>query len=172
MLTVSDLKEACEAIEREHGSDGNVIIQIRDTEGSLINGTYAESMTRDSSGTLYLRGCCNGERYPKTGANQSYSLEDVEKTIQKIKTIEYDSYGTYVLLVSPDIKERVENSVKLPENVQLRTSPFVEENKAYLLRVGDDIIKPRIGFDSRKECPGYDEVFGCAHCTEEHCEYY
>lgn len=47
MLTVSDLKEACEAIEREYGSDGNVIIQIRDAKGSLINGTYAESMTRD-----------------------------------------------------------------------------------------------------------------------------
>ena len=171
MLTISDLKEACEAIEREYGSDANVIVQIRDAEGSLMNGTYAESMTRDSSGTLYLRGCV-GESHLKTGANQSYSLEDVEKTIQKIRTIEYDSYSTYALLVSPDIKERVENSVKLPENVQLRTSPFVEENKAYLLRVGDDIIKPRIGFDSRKECPGYDEVFGCAHCTEEHCEYY
>lgn len=171
MLTVSDLKEACEAIEREHGSDGNVIIQIRDTEGSLINRTYAESMARDSSGTLYLRG--HRKDCVKTGMKQSYSLKDVsEEVIEKIKTIEYDSYGTYVLLVSPDIKERVENSVKLPENVQLRTSPFVEENKAYLLRVGDDIIKPRIGFDRRKECPGYDEVFGCAHCTEEHCEYY
>lgn len=63
MLTVSDLKEACEAIEREYGSD-----------------------------------------------------------------------GTYVLLVSPDAKERIGDSIKLPDNVQLRTSPFVEENKAYLLR--------------------------------------
>lgn len=171
MLTVSDLKEACEAIEREYGSDANVIIQIRDAKGSLVNGTYAESMSRDSSGTLYLRGCV-GERSPKTGLRQSYSLEDVEKTIQKIRTIEYDSYSTYVLLVSPDIKERVEKTVELPENVQLRTSPFVEENRAYLLKVGEDIIKPRIGFDLRDECPGYDEVFGCAHCTAEHCEYY
>lgn len=171
MLTISDLKEACEVIEREYGSDANVIIQIQDAEGSLINGTYAESMSRDSSGTLYLRGYGRGTS-PKTGADQSYSLEDVEKTIQKIKTIEYDSYCTYALLVSPDMKERVENSVKLPENVQLRTSPFVEENKAYLLKVGEDIIEPRIGFDLREECPGYDEVFGCAHCTAEYCEYY
>lgn len=171
MLTVSDLKEACEMIEREYGSDGNVIIQIRDTEGSLINGTYAESMTRDSSGTLYLRGCVR-ERYLKTGLRQSYSLEDVDKTIQKIRTIEYDSYSTYVLLVSPDMKERVEKTVELPENVQLRTSPFVEENRAYLLKVGEDIIKPRIGFDLREECPYYDEDLGCSECAAKHCDYY
>lgn len=73
MLTVSDLKEACEAIEREYGSDGNVIIQIRDAKGSLINGTYAESMTRDSSGTLYLRGYGRGSR-SKTGLHHSYPL--------------------------------------------------------------------------------------------------
>lgn len=171
MLTISDLKEACEAIEREYGSDANVIIQIRDTEESLISGTYVESMSRDSSGTLYLRGCA-GERCPKTGLHQSYSLGDVEKTIQKIKTIEYDSYNTYVLLVSPDMKERVEKQVNLPENVQLRTSPFVEENKAYLLKVGEDIIKPRIGFDRREECPYYDEDLGCSECAAEHCDYY
>lgn len=171
MLTVNDLKEACEAIEREHGSDGNVIIQIRDTEGSLINGTYAESMTRDSSGTLYLRG--HRKDYIKTGMKQSYSLKDIaEEAIKTIKTIEYDSYGTYVLLVSPNTKERVENSVKLPENVQLRTSPFVEENKAYLLKVGEDIIKPRIGFDLREECPYYDKDLGCSECAAEHCDYY
>ena len=171
MLTVSDLKEACEAIEREHGSDGNVIIQIRDTEGSLINGTYAESMTRDSSGTLYLRG--HRKDCVKTGMKQSYSLKDVvEEVAEKIKTIEYDSYSIYVLLVSPDTKEQIGDSIKLPDNVQLRTSPFVEENKTYLLRVGTDIIKPRIGFDRREECPKHDEVFGCADCTAEHCDYY
>lgn len=64
MLTISDLKEACEVIEREYGSDANVIIQIRDAEGYLINGTYAESMSRDSSGTLHLRGCV-GESHLK-----------------------------------------------------------------------------------------------------------
>lgn len=118
MLTVSDLKEACEAI---------------------INGTYAESMTRDSSGTLYLRG--HRKDCIKTGMKQSYSLKDIaeEEVINKIKTIEYDSYGTYVLLVSPDTKERIGDSIKLPDNVLLRTSPFVEENKAYLLRVGTDM---------------------------------
>lgn len=123
MLTISDLKEACEAIEREYGSDGNVIIQIRDAEGSLINGTYAESMSRDSSGTLYLRGCV-GESHLKTGTNQSYSLEDVEKTIQKIKTIEYDSYNTYVLLVSPDIKERVEKNSRTSRKCSTSDKPI------------------------------------------------
>lgn len=171
MLTVSDLKEACEAIEREYGSDANIIIQIRDAEGSLINGTYAENMSRDSSGTLYLRG--HRKDCVKTGMKQSYSLKDVGgEVIEKIKTIEYDSYGTYVLLVSPDAKERVEKQVNLPENVQLRTSPFVEENKAYLLRVGTDIIKPRIGFDRREECPYYEEDLGCSECAAEHCDYY
>ena len=171
MLTVSDLKEACEAIEREYGSDGNVIIQIRDAKGSLINGTYVESMTRDSSGTLYLRG--RRKDCVKTGMKQSYSLKDVEEeAIEKIKTIEYDSHGTYVLLVSPDTKERIGDSIKLPDNVLLRTSPFVEENKAYLLRVGTDIIKPRIGFDRREEYPRYDEMFGCSECAAEHCDYY
>ena len=171
MLTVSDLKEACEAIEREYGSDGNVIIQIRDTEGSLINGTYAESMTRDSSGTLYLRG--HRKDCVKTGMKQSYSLKDIaEEAINKIKTIEYDSYNTYVLLVSPDTKERIGDSIKLPDNVLLRTSPFVEENKAYLLKVGEDVLKPRIGFDRREECPYYEEDLGCSECAAEHCDYY
>lgn len=39
MLTIRDLKEICEVIEREYGSDGNIIIQIRDEKESLINGT-------------------------------------------------------------------------------------------------------------------------------------
>lgn len=171
MLTVSDLKAACEVIEREHGSNGNIVIQIRDAEGSLINGTYVESTSRDSSGTLYLRGYGRGSR-SKTGLHHSYPLEDIEKVIQKIRTIEYDFYNTYNLVVSPDMKEQVKNSVKLPENIKLMTSPFVEKNKAYLLKVGTDIIKPRIGFDRREECPNYDEVFGCADCTAEHCNYY
>ena len=69
------------------------------------------------------------------------------------------------------LKERIGDSIKLPDNVLLRTSPFVEEDRAYLLRVGEDILKPRIGFDRREECPEYDEVFGCADCTAEHCDY-
>lgn len=81
-------------------------------------------------------------------------------------------FDSTVLLVSPDMKKRIEDSIKLPDNVRLRTSPFLEGNKAYLLRAENDIIKPRIGFDRREECPEYDEVFGCADCAAEHCDYY
>lgn len=171
MSTISDLKEICEVIEREYGADGNIVIQIRDADGSLINGTYVESMSRDSSGTLYLRGYGRGSR-SKTGLCQSYSLEEIEKTIQKIRTTEYDFYNTYNLMVSPDMKEQVKNSVKLPENIKLMASPFVEKNKAYLLKVGEDILKPRIGFDRRAECPYYDKDLGCSECAAEHCDYY
>jgi len=54
MITVSELKEACEKIEREWGSDSKVCIQIRNEDGSLINGDYCLSLFRDADGTLFL----------------------------------------------------------------------------------------------------------------------
>lgn len=114
MLTIRDLEEICEIIELAYGSDGNIVIQIRDEKESLVNGTYVESMNRDSSGTLYLRGYSNRLNTPFT-----------------------DLY--YYHLKS---------------------------------RFGEDILKPRIGFDRRGECPYYDEDLGCSECAAEHCDYY
>lgn len=54
MVTVSELKEVCERIEREYGSDSKVVIQIRNENGSLIGGDYLMDIFRDSSGTLFL----------------------------------------------------------------------------------------------------------------------
>lgn len=54
MITVSELKEICETIEREYGSDSNVIIQYRNDNGSLVGGGYLIDIFRDSAGTLYL----------------------------------------------------------------------------------------------------------------------
>lgn len=38
MITVSELKNVCETIEREYGADSNVIIQYRSDSGALIGG--------------------------------------------------------------------------------------------------------------------------------------
>lgn len=54
MITVSELKEACEKIEREFGSDTKVCIQLRNENGSLIDGAYCTSIFRDSEGNLFL----------------------------------------------------------------------------------------------------------------------
>lgn len=54
MLTVSDLREACEYIEREWGSDSKVAIQIRNDNGSLIGGGYLMDIFRSNDGTLFL----------------------------------------------------------------------------------------------------------------------
>lgn len=54
MLTVSDLKEACERIEREWGSDSKVVIQIRNDNGSLLGVGYLMDIFRDKDGTLFL----------------------------------------------------------------------------------------------------------------------
>lgn len=53
-MTVSKLKELCEKIEKAFGSDTNVIIQIRDINGVLINTDYASVAFIDSSGDLFL----------------------------------------------------------------------------------------------------------------------
>ena len=54
MVTVSELKEACERIEHEFGSDSKIVIQFRNDNGSLIGGDYLMDIFRDSSGTLFL----------------------------------------------------------------------------------------------------------------------
>lgn len=53
-MTVSELKNICDVVEREYGSDSNVIIQIRDDDGSLIGGGYLLSVFRDDCGNLFL----------------------------------------------------------------------------------------------------------------------
>lgn len=54
MITVSELKEACERIEREYGSDCSVCMQIRRDDGSLISGDYCIDIFRNEAGTLFL----------------------------------------------------------------------------------------------------------------------
>ena len=54
MITVSELKEACERIEREFGSDSKVCIQIRNENGSLKEGDYCMDIFRDAEGILFL----------------------------------------------------------------------------------------------------------------------
>lgn len=54
MITVSELKNACERIEREFGSDSKVIIQLSNENGGLIDGAYCIDMFRDVDGTLFL----------------------------------------------------------------------------------------------------------------------
>lgn len=54
MITVSELKEACERIEREFGSDSKVCIQIRNENGSLREGDYCIDIFRDAAGNLFL----------------------------------------------------------------------------------------------------------------------
>lgn len=54
MINVSELKTACERIEREFGSDSKVIIQMRNENGSLIKEDCLIDIFRDAGGTLYL----------------------------------------------------------------------------------------------------------------------
>lgn len=54
MITVSELKEVCERIEREFGSDSKVCIQIRNENGSLKEGDYCRDIFRDVEGNLFL----------------------------------------------------------------------------------------------------------------------
>lgn len=54
MITVSELKNLCEKIEREFGSDSKVVIQLRNENGSLIDGDYCIGVFRDADGTLFL----------------------------------------------------------------------------------------------------------------------
>lgn len=54
MITVSELREACERIEREFGSDTKVCIQIRSENGSLKEGDYCFDIFRDAQGNLFF----------------------------------------------------------------------------------------------------------------------
>ena len=54
MITVSELKNICETIEREYGADSKVIIQYRNDNGSLVGGGYLIDVFRSSDGSLYL----------------------------------------------------------------------------------------------------------------------
>lgn len=54
MITISDLKDACERIEKEFGSDSKVCIQIRKPDGSLLTGDYCIDIFRNAEGTLFL----------------------------------------------------------------------------------------------------------------------
>ena len=54
MITVSELKEACERIKREFGSDSKVCIKLRDEKSSLIDGAYCTDIFRDAEGNLFL----------------------------------------------------------------------------------------------------------------------
>ena len=54
MINVSELKTACERIEREYGSDSKVVIQMRNENGSLMKGKYLRDMFINAEGTLFL----------------------------------------------------------------------------------------------------------------------
>ena len=54
MITVSELKNVCETIEREYGADSNVIIQYRKDNGALIGGGYLIDVFRDCAENLFL----------------------------------------------------------------------------------------------------------------------
>lgn len=72
-------------------------------------------------------------------SEKSY-LEELDQTIQKLKTVQ-NSSDTYILLIHPDMKELVEKEVRLPDHIQIKVSPFVEKSKAYFLITGFDIAK-------------------------------
>ena len=54
MLSVGELKEITESLEREYGSDTNVIIQFYNEDGSLNKGDYCTGFCNDKSGNLFL----------------------------------------------------------------------------------------------------------------------
>ena len=54
MITVSQLKNACEVIEREWGADSKIVLQIRNEDGSLKDGDYCIDIFRGADGTLFL----------------------------------------------------------------------------------------------------------------------
>lgn len=54
MINVGELKDFCEQIEREYGSDKNVILQIYSRDGELIRADYATGATCDHAGNLFL----------------------------------------------------------------------------------------------------------------------
>lgn len=55
MISVGRLKEICEYIEREYGSDTSVVAQIYDVENeSRFMGSYVNNFWWNKSGTLFL----------------------------------------------------------------------------------------------------------------------
>lgn len=57
MITVSKLKDACEKIEREFGSDCPVCIQIYKNDCGKIFGDYCMGVYRNAAGALFLTNC-------------------------------------------------------------------------------------------------------------------
>ena len=54
MITTGQLEEICKAINREHGSDTPVCIQLYGDNGVMIDGDYIFSVGKRKDGTLYL----------------------------------------------------------------------------------------------------------------------
>ena len=54
MINIGELKDICERVEREYGSDTNVILQIYSREGELIRVDYATGAACDHAGNLFL----------------------------------------------------------------------------------------------------------------------
>lgn len=62
MINVGELKDFCEQVEREYGSDANVILQIYSRDGELIRADYATGVICDHAGNLFLA----NKRFQKT----------------------------------------------------------------------------------------------------------
>lgn len=54
MINIGELKDICERVEREYGSDTNVILQIYSREGKLIRADYVAGVAYDQAGNLFL----------------------------------------------------------------------------------------------------------------------
>lgn len=54
MLTISELKDACERILREYGNDSKICIQIRDVGIDTLHGSYATDLFYTEDGTLFI----------------------------------------------------------------------------------------------------------------------
>lgn len=54
MKTVGEIKEICEQIEKEYGSDCPVVLQIYDDKQHLKEGEYCNGYSIQGNGTLFL----------------------------------------------------------------------------------------------------------------------
>lgn len=54
MINIGELKDFCEQVEREYGSDTNVILQIYSRDGELIGADYVAGVAYDQAGNLFL----------------------------------------------------------------------------------------------------------------------
>lgn len=54
MINIGELKDFCEQVEREYGSDANVILQIYSRDGELIRADYVAGVAHDRAGNLFL----------------------------------------------------------------------------------------------------------------------